>query len=616
MNQPRRKMNLVLLLFVVTFGSYLGFAVIPSIEAAGPCVAGPHGGVINTDQSWCVANNPHIMTGTVTVANGATLTIEPGVEVRTSGADTSLVVSGTLDAQGTSTDGILFTTNNIIPAGGQWRQIVFNPSSSGNMLDYVTIEYGGFFRPMVDVRTDDLTVSNTIIRNSADIGMQLNDASPTISTTTFTDNSGRALDLTGASFPTLNELSATGNDFNGVSVNGTTITEDYTWGQGMNVYLIRSSVEVANDVTLDVLPGTTVGFIGEDTTITVDGTLDAQGTSSEPIRFTSAQSTPAPGLWRKIVFNSLSTDNVLDHVTIEYGGYFQPMVDVRTDDLTVSNTIIRESADIGMQLNDASPTISTTTFTDNAQRALELSGSSFPTLSELSASGNSFNGVAITGTTITEDYTWGQGSDNYLVAGSVMLNPDTTLDVVPGTTVQFIGEDTTITVDGTFTAVGTADDSILFTSGRPTPVPGQWKQIVFNDDSQNSVLEYVTVEYGGYFDPVIAIGTSSVSIRNSTIARSADAGIEVFAGSPTITNNNIVENMIWGLRNTSSGTVRATCNWWGDASGPTNDANPDGLGQIVSDNVIFNPWLTAEAPDDTCRSTTGSGVIYLPLLLR
>ncbi|MEM8533985.1 MAG: right-handed parallel beta-helix repeat-containing protein [Chloroflexota bacterium] len=353
-------------------------------------------------------------------------------------------------------------------------------------------------------------------------------------------------------------------------------------------------------------------------TITVDGTLTAAGTADEAILFTSAQSTPAPAQWRKIVFNPLSTDNVLDHVTIEYGGYFQPMVDVRTDSLTISDTTIHDGAGIGMQLNDASPTISTTTFTDNGGRALELNGASFPTLSELSASGNGFDGVTVTGTTVTDDYTWGQAIDNYLVTGNVTVNPDTTLDIVPDTTVRFIGTNTSLIVDGTLTAVGTTDNPILFTSGQSTPAPGQWKQIVFNDDSQNSVLEYVTVEYGGYFDPVIVIGTSSATIRNSTITRSNDDGIEVSAGSPTITNNNIVANAEFGLRNTSTGTVGATCNWWGAASGPTNDANPGGLGQTVSDNVIFSPWLTAEAPNDTCQSGVGGDgrVVYLPLLIR
>jgi len=43
--------------------------------------------------------------------------------------------------------------------------------------------------------------------------------------------------------------------------------------------------------------------------------------------------------------------------------------------------------------------------------------------------------------------------------------------------------------------------------------------------------------------------------------------------------------------NLSSTQLDATNNWWGDASGPTADTNPDGKGNKVSGNVTFNPWL-------------------------
>ncbi|NOK57378.1 MAG: hypothetical protein GFH27_549309n113 [Chloroflexi bacterium AL-W] len=618
MNQLRRKFHLFILALVFAFSSSLAIVVVPSIAAAGPCVAGPHSGVINTDQSWCVASSPHVVTSTVTVADGVTLTIEPGVVIRLSGANTSIIVNGTLDAQGTAANGILFTTNNVSPASGQWKQLVFNVSSNANVLDYVTVEYGGYFDPAIDVRTDDLTISNSVVRNNDQIGLQINDASPTISTTSFTNNASRAIDLNGASLPTLSDLSASGNGFNGATINGTTINADYVWGEGIGNYLVTNDVVVANGTTLSIVPGTTVRLFGAETQLIVNGSLRVPGTADDPILFTSAQETPAPGQWNQIVFNAVSSDNLLDYVTVEYAGYFAPAIDVRTDDLTISNSVVRNNDQVGLQINDASPTISTTSFTNNTSHAIDLNGASFPVFSDLSASGNGFNGVVINGSTITNDYAWGEGISNYLMTSNVTVNPDTTLTVVPGTTVRVFGAATQLIVNGTLTAVGTADDPILFTSAQETPAPSQWKQIIFNPSSRNSSLEYVTVEYGGYFDPVIAIASTSVSIRKSTVARNGGDGIEVSAGSPVITNNNIVANADFGLRNTSSGTVRATCNWWGAESGPTNAANPGGVGQRVSNNVIFDPWLTTEAPDDTCSSGSGGGglVVYLPLVIR
>ncbi|MCL2726385.1 MAG: right-handed parallel beta-helix repeat-containing protein [Polyangiaceae bacterium] len=53
----------------------------------------------------------------------------------------------------------------------------------------------------------------------------------------------------------------------------------------------------------------------------------------------------------------------------------------------------------------------------------------------------------------------------------------------------------------------------------------------------------------------------------------------------------------------------ATCNWWGDVSGPTNPTlNPDGTGDAVVGNSlvasIFNPWLTAPSPNGKCGEPT------------
>lgn len=44
-----------------------------------------------------------------------------------------------------------------------------------------------------------------------------------------------------------------------------------------------------------------------------------------------------------------------------------------------------------------------------------------------------------------------------------------------------------------------------------------------------------------------------------------------------------------------AGTAIAEKNWWGASSGPTHATNGGGSGDIVSDNVTFQPWFTDEA---------------------
>jgi hypothetical protein len=65
------------------------------------------------------------------------------------------------------------------------------------------------------------------------------------------------------------------------------------------------------------------------------------------------------------------------------------------------------------------------------------------------------------------------------------------------------------------------------------------------------------------------------------------------AGSYAI-NNEISGNDLFGLYNGGTGTLNATCNWWGHPSGPYHPtANPDGQGDDVSDSVVFTPWVAA-----------------------
>lgn len=59
--------------------------------------------------------------------------------------------------------------------------------------------------------------------------------------------------------------------------------------------------------------------------------------------------------------------------------------------------------------------------------------------------------------------------------------------------------------------------------------------------------------------------------------------------------NCIVGNFTNGVLNNDEALVDAENNWWGDASGPTHSGNPGGSGDVVSDNVDYNPWLTGLA---------------------
>ena len=61
-------------------------------------------------------------------------------------------------------------------------------------------------------------------------------------------------------------------------------------------------------------------------------------------------------------------------------------------------------------------------------------------------------------------------------------------------------------------------------------------------------------------------------------------------GTIKLTQNSFVENGFLGIESDIS--LNAEANWWNHPSGPFHaNSNPDGLGDAVSDNVDYDPWL-------------------------
>src|SRR5262249_43151288 len=93
----------------------------------------------------------------------------------------------------------------------------------------------------------------------------------------------------------------------------TTITENMTLTPAGNPY--TGSPTIASGVTVKVEPGTklTLG------SLTVEGTLNAEGTAENPIRFTGTKG-EGPGEWKSIFFKAGSGSSVLNHVEVANGG--------------------------------------------------------------------------------------------------------------------------------------------------------------------------------------------------------------------------------------------------------------------------------------------------------
>ncbi len=151
-------------------------------------VCGAVSGTVAQNVTWAGSVS---VVGTVTVNSGVTLTILPGTTVSFA-SGTSLVVNGTLNANGTSASPITFT-------GSGWGSIVFNGSgANGSTMSYANINYG----TEVDVTSaNNITIQNSSITNSSGNGIYVYSSSNFLAQTdTITNNNSNCgISITGGS---------------------------------------------------------------------------------------------------------------------------------------------------------------------------------------------------------------------------------------------------------------------------------------------------------------------------------------------------------------------------------------------------------------------------------
>lgn len=94
----------------------------------------------NISGNW-TNTNTYIVNGDITIPLGETLTIEPGTKIKFNGYY-SLIVNGTLNAVGSESNYIRFTSNSTSPTNKDWNQILINTSSTSSQLKYCIVEYG------------------------------------------------------------------------------------------------------------------------------------------------------------------------------------------------------------------------------------------------------------------------------------------------------------------------------------------------------------------------------------------------------------------------------------------------------------------------------------------
>ncbi|HVT05225.1 MAG TPA: FlgD immunoglobulin-like domain containing protein [Thermoanaerobaculia bacterium] len=425
------------------------------------------------------------------------------------------------------------------------------------------------------------------------------------------------------------------------------ITKRTTWTTTGSPYTVTAPISITTAGTLTVNAGVQVKF-NTGTSLKVDGTLTAIGTSTSPITFTF-NGTGSPGSWGGIAFSSGTgpTASNLTFATISYAGQTSSVTGntailVNSSSPTFDHITINACGGDGLTINGstANPTVrNSSTITGNAGNGIVLSiggGSGginisntsitnnagypfnmvadarLPSLTGVTVSGNTGGNAILVGGTISGSTTFHQFAIPWAISG-ITVSPTGTWTIDPGTTLQFVNS--TATIQGTLVAVGTAPAPITIT-GPPYAV------IQFSQAQNASILKYANltgtsvgidscsptldhVNISGTSQSAVGItggnGTvttlptlSFVSIQNSGGVNGWAIGVYSYGG--LVATNCTLINNTQGVSNSSSGTVSVRLTYWGAASGPSGSG--PGTGQSVSTGVTYEPYLTV-APNTT-----------------
>ncbi|HFE66642.1 MAG TPA: hypothetical protein ENJ93_05200, partial [Chloroflexi bacterium] len=463
---------------------------------------------ITTDTVWTLSGSPYLITETVSIHPGSTLTIEPGVIVQAASpgfAVLSVAEGGRLEAVGIPTQPITFTSAaNSGP--GDWASVVIAGSAN--------LRHTSFQNSVYNLDIIGATGGPVLIENSR------------------LENSVYGLRVTTPALPrlTMSNITFTNNQTNRVQVENTGIISDnittpftLTAQSGLDGYEIPGVIRLTDGVTMRVEPGVTI--FGKEFWVDANARVAASGTAVSPITFTSVTDS-APGEWNHFY---LAGSAYFNYAHFRNGAVNLALISASGRDVVVENSDFEAATWGGLMTTPA------------AWRRLRLTNNRFAPdanriLLDLATGETTLAGNVIAPTQAG-------------LAGYQMMPPapfgnpaltvpqEITLTLEPGVTL-WSAEDVPIQVNGRLQAIGTATNPITFT----TLLTGmqRWAGIVVSGTAD---LRHTRVEESGGVGLRVAGG--QVTAVCSAFARNTTAGVWVNnSGNPLVSlfDGDIVNN--------------------------------------------------------------------------
>jgi len=407
---------------------------------------------------------------------------------------------------------------------------------------------------------------------------------------------GGWLALAGSSATSGSAGSASGSPANEVSG---AITVDTTWDKANSPYVVTGDVTVNPDVTLQIEPGVEVRFDGNYALI-ARGALLAEGTSGQPIAFTSNQASPAPGDWAVIDIRADGQYTLLRHVIVEYGGNSTRggwgcaagAICANMAPFELDQSVVRHNATRGLVLVHSDATVSNNTFEEHPEEAISLygcdtrigpcrptiAGNRFtgngspiarrsaqdPYLLGNQSSGNGTNGFVLSVCRFEGENVW-HADLPYVIPGWCTIGGygPAAISVEPGAVVKIDGGGLTIKTSAVLTATGTAEQPIVFTSflddsvggdtngdGDATaPAANDYGHVSVTDAGTRALFEHVVFRYGGSgrwgSGPNLWGDWDSTIVMHSCDLSLAETGITVWRGASLVLEDSLLHDLTY-----------------------------------------------------------------------